>query len=155
MKKLSFFILLFCSFNTFAQTPKKDTIYYLIDTTKTPVKDRMWEIGEEGPLKYYSFRCACLKYNLSPTFIYNLKNEGKFISMHDLKSINLITLAKLIDFSRENLGDSFNNKHIAYFIEPNGKEFVMHKVRLIQPRKREPTIDSEIIKPDSGKTVNH
>jgi hypothetical protein len=131
--------------------PTKDTIYYLVDTIKIPVKDQMLEIGIDGPFKYYSIQCRCLKYNQMPTFIYNINRSksNDLIKSDKIKTINFTSLSKLISLSQQDGGDSFNNYHVTFFIEHIGNNYIKHLVRLLKPQKREPTIDYEIIKNDS------
>jgi len=126
--------------------PVKDSIYYQLDTAKTPLKDRMWEIGEEGMFKYYTYQCNCLKFGSPPTLIYNLNNPYETLTKSEFKRKRLISLVALVKLLSENEGYSFNHKHILYIMEPLNKQMVMHQVRLIAPRKSEPSIDYEIIK---------
>lgn len=159
MKRLLFtgMIVIVLVFNLKAQvkTPVRDTIYYFLDTAKIPVNDRIWDIGEEGPFKYYTFQCECLKYNSAPTFIYNLDKQGELINSAEMKKKHFISTVNLLKLIKENDGESFNHKHIAYFIEPFKKRYIKHIVRLIAPRKREPSIDYEIIKPNSDTLTKH
>src|ERR1700748_3233165 len=118
----------------------KDTLYYLVDTAKTPIKDRLMKIEIEGPWNCFVIECACLKYNQRPVFIYELKNQNSTrVGIKAFKRIKFITLSKLIELAKDGEGDNFNNKHVAYFVEPDGKKYVMRKVRLLKPIKREVT----------------
>jgi hypothetical protein len=158
--KLILYIITFVTFSivncykTFAQPSKIDTICYYIDTLKVPALDKMWEIGLEGPFKYYAIQCQCLKYNLKPTFVYNIRDQGTLVTLHDFRKMNFIALSKLIEFSRQGGGNAFNHNHILYFIEPNGYSYIKHKVRSLPPKNPLLDIDAETIKPDTIKTKN-
>jgi len=154
-----YFLIILC-FSLYVSRAQKSTInnnnslYYFIDTVSTPVKDGMWQIGIEGPFKYYSVKCPCLEYNQQPTFLYNyIKSpEGKVISKDELRRLkfislpNLITLVKNVDYK------GFKNKYAIFFIEPLGKGFSCKRVFFSPPRKPQINIDYEIIHSD---TIKH
>jgi len=131
----------------------RDTVYYLVDTAKTPPMDRLIKVGTEGPWYFFSIECTCLKYNQRPTFIYDLKNPGSEpVNNSILKKIKFISLSKLLELSRDDAGEAFNNKHLAYFIEKKGNKYVKTKVRLLKPLRHETINDYENIQPvDSNK----
>jgi len=126
-----------------AQGSKGDTLYYLLDTTKTPVKDRLWVSGKEGSFKYFKIMCECLKDNSRPTFVYKLNDKGTQIDESDFRKKNFISLSKLIKLSKQT---NINKHQIIYFVEPIEDIYIKHEVHLFFVRKRKPTIDSEIIK---------
>lgn len=141
MKKvifLSVFFLNFCKVS--AQDLKVlDTIYYLADTAKVPIKDRIIEIGVEGPFKYYVIKCVCLAYNQNAVFISKTADRVETINIATFKKINLISLYKLIQLANDNGGNIFNHKHIAYVLEPVGKSYVKRKVILSKPMRHDIT----------------
>src|SRR5580704_19166651 len=98
MKKFTLLFLFLYSFNAFAQNLRKiDSVYYLVDTTKTSLNDRMWDIGFEGKFKYYTILCPCLQNDRQPTFFYRVNFEGQIIAHEiDLKPMRSISLADLI-----------------------------------------------------------
>ena len=97
-------LLIFGQFNTFAQTGNKtDSIYYLLDTAKTPVTDRMWDIHVDkgsifGNDKSYVIQCPCLKDGGKPTFFYASgdRGEGMLVNKKQLKTLKAISLSALI-----------------------------------------------------------
>lgn len=119
---------------------KKDTLFYLVDTAKTPVRDRLMRIEIEGPWNCFAIECTCLKYNQRPVFVYKLENPGSEpVNINLFRKINFISLTKLIELAKEGGGDIFNEKHIAYFIEKKGHKFIKTKVTLVKPMRREIT----------------
>ena len=68
------FLLLFNLQKVNAQV-KRDTIYYLLDTAKVPVKDRMFHFTAEGPAMGYTLACQCFPYGYSIFFL--LSNCGQ------------------------------------------------------------------------------
>ncbi|MFI5139843.1 MAG: hypothetical protein ACHQIM_18620 [Sphingobacteriales bacterium] len=153
MKKIFFIVLLFCSLNAFAQTKQKiDSIYYLLDTVKIPVNDRIWEIGVEGNFKYYTILCPCLAYGLQPTFFYRMDFGGQIINNTNLRTVKFISISSLILKAKKFTDSSFKGKYAIFFIEGKEKEFISHKVSLRPAKKPEILIDYEnITAPDSKK----
>ncbi len=152
MKKL--FALLFIltlSFSSFAAIKPQvtDTIYYLVDTAKVPVRDRMVKVGIEGPFKFYNILCQCSKDLLMPTFIYPLNKPEltETLSEAKIKGFKFISLAELLQMSQQESFDTFNNHHAVFFIEPepDGKKYLKHKVRLLHPVKKNQSIDTETV----------
>ena len=97
MKKTLLIILTVGSLNAFAQENKKiDSLFYLLDTAKTPVNDRMWSIDMEknSIYKNYTIECPCLKNGGKPTFFYNIegKYKGIFLKKKELKTIKLTSI---------------------------------------------------------------
>jgi micrococcal nuclease len=127
---VSIFILFSC--NAFAQEPKTDSTYFLIDTTKTNVTDRMWIINGDNLYKNYTLQCPCLKFNGMPTFFYQTNDKFKFIDKAQLKAIKLISLPALIIKAKQLLDTSMISR-LFFVIEPDGKKYVMHNVALINP----------------------
>ena len=136
MRNLFFLISIFYSFNVFAQTAQKvDTIYYLLDTAKTPVNDRMWEIRIDDQFKSYILNCLCLKFNGMPTFFYSVTDKadsGKIINKSEFKALKLIGLPALIIKSKELL-DTEMISYSFFIIEPEGKKYMIHNVALTNP----------------------
>lgn len=138
----SFFISTY-NRSAFAQVAKTvDTVYYLVDTAKIPKNDRMVEMGIEGRWHYYQIKCRCLKYGQSPVFAYEVKDQsGELITQKDIKSITLISLASLIEMSRDGEGiKAFNYKHVAYFLEPVPSRDNYMKRKVIQLRPPNPAV---------------
>ena len=147
-------VILISNLSATAQKLRKvDTVYYLVDTLKTPVNDRMLQTGIDGAFKYYAIKCECLKYDQNPTFIYNRKKteNTSLITEDAFKQINFTTLTQLISLAQQDGGDSFNSRHIAYIIEQDKDGYVKHKVKLLKPQQRITGIDYEVVKRD---TVN-
>ena len=136
MKNILFLILLFVfSGNVIAQNSKKiDSIFYLLDTLKTSVNDRMWDIGIDGQFKYYTIECACLEHGLKPTFLYRLDDMGK---VYDSKQIGVLKQSSLINLinSAKKLATVKDKGTSFFIIEPAKNKYVVHKVFLIEPRK--------------------
>jgi len=129
-------ILSLWAFSCFAQRHyKEDTIYYLIDTAKTPVKERMWDISADNIYKYYTIQCPCLKYDGKPTFFYDIegKDSGTLIRKKKLKAIKLVNLSFLILKSKQIENNDYRNDYHIFLIEPKEKIYVMHEVSFVNP----------------------
>lgn len=131
---------------------KIDSVYYLLDTAKTPVNDRMWDIHEENPsLKFYVINCICLAYNSKPSFVFDMSTaKSEVIDKRGLRAIKLVSLSALIEQAKQFSDNKEPEGHQSFFlIEPAGKKYVVHKVRLI-PYFIGKTVDFEnISQPDS------
>lgn len=146
------FILSFAltiSFSSFAiiKPQVTDTLYYLVDTTKVPVKDRMMKIGVEANFKFYNILCQCSKDLLMPTFIYSLNKPEltETLSKSKAEELKFISLAELLQMSQQESFDIFNNHHTVFFIEPDGNKYLKHKVTFLHPVKRNQSIDTETV----------
>jgi len=61
----------------------------------------MWDIGTEGPVKYFAINCACLKYGRNPTFTYKASLQGKVITRKAFNKLNTIDLVSLIKIAKQ------------------------------------------------------
>jgi hypothetical protein len=155
MKKIILIILCYCSINSYAQKSQNvDSVYYLLDTIKTPAKDRIWEIHLEYPsLKIYTIQCSCLAYDSSPAFVYR-SNEQQTLAKKDIKNFKLISLVKLIGLTKLITTKMLDHKVVFFIIEPHGQNYTLSRVHLLKPSKpRGPSIDYENI--PSPDTVKH
>ncbi|MDB5008300.1 MAG: hypothetical protein JWP45_2693 [Mucilaginibacter sp.] len=152
MKNLFFIILYLCVFSVSAQkTQKNDSIYYLIDTVKIPLLERVWHVpSDDSQYKNYVLQCPCLKFNGTPTFFYSSKDKGRVINKTELEAIKRISLSALIIKSKQLL-DTQVISYLFYFIEPKGDEYIIHNVGLINPAiKIVPGADVTENKPDNS-----
>lgn len=134
MKKILFILLIIYSVVTRAfGVSKIDSIYYLLDTAKTQINDRLWDIHEEYPsLKIYIIKCPCLPFDNQPTFIENTGvAPNEIISKKKILGLKFISLERLISMAKQIATDNEKkNIYSFFFIEPTGNEFVLHHVRL-------------------------
>lgn len=131
MKRITIILFaLFCSAPSFAQQKvKSDTVYYLLDTSHTPLKDRMWQIDEDGPFKLAILQCPCLNSKDKPIFTFRTKEPNAKIKSGDLKNYNLTSLPDLIVKFKE--AELKSSKYTFMFVEPdNGGMYLLHKVKL-------------------------
>jgi len=139
MKKLFLMFLVICSVNAYALADiKKDSVYYLIDTARTPRNDRLWDIHEEYPtIMLYTIKCPCLAFGNRPTFVDNLElKTDEMISTEEFKAIKLTTMASLIEKAkRASIDQKARNNCSFFIIERRGGNYVVHKVRLLNPTK--------------------
>lgn len=127
-----------------------DSVYYLADTTKTPFKDRMLDVGVESDFKYFTLKCPCLKYNAEPTFIYKIKDTGQQIDGNAFKMIKTRSLPTLISLAKQTSDLTTTVLHVYFFIERNEENsYIIHKVRLLTPKKPSMVIDYQNIPPDN------
>ena len=153
MKRLIFamFILGFCYSNLSAQVKTKvDTVFYLLDTAKTPVNDRMWEVGIELPFKQYVLKCPCLLYNSEIAFMYPIKDTGNIFDLDKLQKFKLIDLPRLIGKSKQFIENNFKGL-VFFIIEPYKNKYIIHRVGLMQPIKPFKSIDIITVLPDTLK----
>ncbi len=138
-------VLLVIVMDAYAQkNTNRDTVYYLVDTTAVPVKDRMFDIGVEGYFHYYRLMCQCYPWQLNPTFTYVVKRKGVSMSKQEVEKTQFITLQKLIDIAVQ-YGISKVEKTVFYFIEPSDNAFIKHEVYLMPPRKPEILYDIQSV----------
>jgi hypothetical protein len=135
MKKIVIILLYLYSSNAFAQNESTtNPVYYLLDTSKTPISERIWHIDNDGPWKYYTIQCHCLQYNAEPTFAYDTRKDiSRIISKKELKSITLINISDLIDSVKKNLENGRKEAYTLFLIEPYKKKYVSHKLNLVHP----------------------
>ena len=133
------FILCFSFYTANAQKAainNIDSIYYFIDTAKTPINDRMWDIGIESSYQYFSIKCQCLKYGAEPIFVYKTKDPGQTIDKKAFRNLETVSLLKLINLAKQTADLTATTLYIYFFIEKkNKKDYTIHKVRLIIPQK--------------------
>jgi hypothetical protein len=155
MQKLLFIILFFGSVNAFAQESKKiDSLFYLLDTGKTSVADRIWSINIEknSIYKNYTIECPCLKNGGKPTFVYNIegKDNGVFFNKKELKTIKLTNIRTLILKSKR-IDTTDRRDYAIFLVEPNRKGYIMHEVDFINPTIHIVSLpDVTITKPDNS-----
>jgi hypothetical protein len=118
-----------------AQRPT-DTLNYLVDTAKTPVRDRMFDISREGDYYGYQLACKCLTWQNDAVFTYRVDQKGTVVSPNDLKKMNLSNLTRLIYVAKE-FGIYRRDKTVFNFIEKIGDQYIKHRVYLLEPRKNE------------------
>jgi hypothetical protein len=131
-------ILCFSFYATYAQKAainNIDSIYYLIDTTKTPVNDRMWKITMNGTFRQYTIQCPCLINNGKPQFFYDIANKdtGVYISQKELKALKLIHLSALILKAKQIESNENKHDYALFLIEAKGKKYFMHEASFINP----------------------
>lgn len=143
MKKISFIILLFCSLHVFSQKKQKyplDTVYYLADTSKTSVKDRMINIstevysrqGKPDTIQCFRINCNCLPFGYYPTFTRHLSQKRRLITPKELEKIKLISLHDLLSLVLKDYDHDFYRKHAVIIIEAienkhfSGEVFLTH-----------------------------
>ncbi len=126
---------------------KRDTIYYLLDTAKVPIKDRMFRIEREGPAMCYILECRCFPYSRGITFLFDIANKKeKKISFQEFKKLKTVSVTQLIDLAIKCLPPENRNLYKFIFAEPEENYIKLTDMMLYtyyDPRK---TITVEIIK---------
>jgi hypothetical protein len=141
------FLLLFNLQKVNAQV-KRDTIYYLLDTAKVPVKDRMFNFTAEGPAMGYTLACQCFPYGYSIFFYYQIADKKeKRISIQEFRNIKTVSITELIDLALKCLPPGNRNQYQFIFAEPEGGHIRLTDMMLWIPLKPRNTITEEIIKP--------
>ncbi|MEX8547583.1 MAG: hypothetical protein V5804_08285 [Mucilaginibacter sp.] len=127
-----FFLLAFILISkfTFSQvtTIKRDTLYYLLDTAKIPINDRMIKITDAPLFKFYYFRCPCLDEGQMPYLIHRTNDKGEIIDSSKINKIKMIATVPLLYLFHKNYY-RFNVEHIVYILEvlPD-KKIIKHLV---------------------------
>ncbi|WP_179414248.1 hypothetical protein HDF19_16060 [Mucilaginibacter sp. E4BP6] len=141
--KIYILSILLIAFFLRTQAQKKtriDSVYYLVDTLHTPVKDRMWDINveENSIYKNYTIHCPCLINGGSPTFFYNIKSKeiAVHITKKELKAIKLIDLSYLILKSKQIEKNAYTRDYQIFLIEPDKKGYIIHEVDFTNPNLR-------------------
>lgn len=117
--------------NAFAQQMKKDTIYYLLDTAKTPKNDRMIWVSNDKTEKIFVIDCPCLRSDGAKPIFQIRNNPAKTIDSEILKSYKLTSISSIIKLAIDNdKGNEFNEKYILFVIQPieNGKYTITRAV---------------------------
>ena len=113
---------------------KIDSVYFLLDTARTPLNERIWRIDNDGPWKYYTVECHCLPYNMEPTFAYDTRNDiSRIFSKKELRSIVFINISDLIDTVKKNLENGRKETYTLFLIEPYKKKYISHRLNLSHP----------------------
>ncbi len=126
------FILLAGTFpmHLFAQNSDTTSIYYLLDTAKTPVKDRMWLIHPEGVYAFYYINCPCIEEN-QRLYLYSKKPTIHFrISKQKFKNIKTVALYDLILHLKARYLSPQKLPTYIYIVQPMDGDFEATKVRL-------------------------
>ena len=151
MKYLSIFgivILLLFNLQKANSQVKIDTIYYLLDTAKVPVKDRMFRIEREGPAMGYILECKCYPYARGIPFYFPIADKKeKRISLQEFKKLKTVSITQLIDLALKCLPPGHTGLYKFIFAEPSGDNFLLTDMMLwthYDPRK---TDTVETIKP--------
>ncbi len=118
----------------------KDTLYYMVDTSKVPLNDRLVQIEQEGPRITYKITCPCLQFGEYPKFVTGNKRTEKIDRISKAPYTNL---SNLLIYIKENSRD-FNNKYVMYIVRLLGGSYVKQRAFLLV--NQEPSIDQERIK---------
>ncbi|QKJ31363.1 hypothetical protein HQ865_16870 [Mucilaginibacter mali] len=149
MKFIALFIIaIIMQFNALSQKRYvTDSIYYLVDTSRTLVKDRMVDVYFVGAnLKCFEIKCPCLKNGEQPIIEYNIKRKGKVISVPDFNKLKLVTLPELIKKIKPRFEDGFDEIQVYQIIEPEGDHYIMHQADIAALPVRQKSIDIITVK---------
>lgn len=143
---LALFSLLFIYEVGKAQSVKKDTLYYLLDTLAVPVKDRLFSYeAENANIKWVTINCACLESGVKPQFRINTRNQ-KIVDIRWLQRHETVSLSYLLNYLRTKDDARLISNFDLFFIEPNdAHSFKINKV-VFAGGKRQLSDDSVIVK---------
>lgn len=143
----TFALLLFSLQKVKAQI-KRDTIYYLLDTTKVPIKDRMFISESEGSFKGYVLRCKCFPFGYSIFFYYKIgSKKEKEINLKEFSKLKTVSVTQLMDLAIESLAPANKNKYQFIIAEPEGSNIRLTDMMLWIPTKPRNTDTETTIKP--------
>lgn len=150
--KTLLFILAVSIIASFAKAQDKiviqDTVYYHLDTAAIPIKDRMFAFDEEAGTVSYVVLCKCYPWETDLRFFYTKTKNTKTISKEAFRKIKTISITQLIEIGVKYAKDRID-RHVFFFIEPNGKNMKVTKVYLSDPRKPQgSTITVETVHPN-------
>lgn len=141
-------VLLFFNLQKVNAQVKRDTIYYLLDTAKVPVKDRMFTSEREGPAIGHILRCKCFPYGYSIFFYYPITDKKeRRVSLQEFRKVRTVSITELIDLSLKCLEPVYRNKYQFIFAEPEGKNIRLTNMKVWIPSEPRKTITVETIKP--------
>ena len=131
------FILIVMSHHVYAQkSAKRDTVYYLMDTTRTPHNDQIFLNGQEGNLYGYRLTCSCYPKQTDAVFIRRIDQKGIEIAENDLNNYKLLPLRSLLNIVARFGADEIR-QHEFYFIEYQNKMFIKYQVFLAVPHNQD------------------
>ncbi len=112
-----------------AQSVKRDTLYYLLDTLAVPAKDRLFKYeSENANIKWITINCPCLDHNIKPGFRMNISKQ-KIVDRKWLQTNQTIGLSSLLNYLKTHASQKLSNSFDLFFVEPNGrKSFKINKV---------------------------
>jgi len=106
---------------------KKDTIYYLLDTSTAAKNSGMITSETSTPHRFVMIHCPCLNNNIEPTFRCNLTMQAN-ITEAAFNKMRFINLAELITYVKKYDADDFDKHHVIYFVERIGKKITKRQV---------------------------
>ncbi|MES2267937.1 MAG: hypothetical protein V4520_14345 [Bacteroidota bacterium] len=140
--KYYLFFLLFCLKveGLQAQNIALDVSNYLLDATKTPVSDRLWNTYTEGRVKFFQLQIysTCFPLLLDrPTFAYSSNQQTpKHLSKREFELIKKVSLSDLIkslkQFADEDSKIDIHSKKVFFLniIEPSSSGYTIVKTQL-------------------------
>lgn len=115
---------------------KIDTIYYLLDTAKVPIKDRMFRIEIENPFMFYTLECKCFPYGYGIGFYYPIVNKkAKKISLQEFTKLKIVSITQLIDLALKCLAPENRSKYQFIIAEPEANNMKLTEVKVWIPIK--------------------
>ncbi|WDF56706.1 hypothetical protein [Mucilaginibacter sp. KACC 22063] len=123
-----FIVLLTIEKMVFAQNhTQKDTVYYLLDTTKTNIKDRMFLHGQEGRSYSYRLFCECAAFHQDAIFTRRASAKGDTLTKEQVNKLPLITLRQFIHIAVQYGIDRIDRKEV-FIITPYKDKFLAHQI---------------------------
>jgi hypothetical protein len=133
--KFKILCLLLLALNMQNVQAQKDTVYYLLDTAALPIKDRMFQIENEGPARMYLLKCKCYPSSTSIPFYFDIsRKRERIINKQEFRQLKTSSLTELIDFAIRSL-DPKAATYQFIFIEPVGEVMKLIDISLAPPYK--------------------
>ncbi|WP_316747140.1 hypothetical protein [Pedobacter gandavensis] len=121
---------------------KRTNIYYFLDTAAVPIKDRIFEIDNNGSTIYYNILCMCYPWQTNIRFFSTRVSKTRPLALDEFNKIKTASILDLINIGIQ-FGKELIVKYNFFIIEPVGKEMRITEVTLAYPRK--PKTHSTII----------
>jgi hypothetical protein len=128
----------------FSQLVKKDTLYYLLDTLRTPRNDQMMVAHIFTPTnsarnakRVFVIDCSCLKPDGgNPTFEALVRYE-KTVGQEFFNSLRLTSISSVIKHAIDNdSGNKFNEKYVFYVLTPSKSgEYLLSRTIFTSPTR--------------------
>lgn len=112
-------IILLSALLSKAQSTRRDTLYYLLDTLAVPAKDRLFTYeSENATIKWITINCPCLEYGIKPPFRMNISKQ-RIVAREWLQINETVSLPYLLNYLRTKDSPSLSNSFDLFFVEPN------------------------------------
>jgi hypothetical protein len=139
-------VILLSSLLSKAQSIKKDTLYYFLDTLAVPAKDRLFSYeAENANIKWVTINCPCLDFGVKPEFRM-VTTSQKIVDINWLQGHETVGLSYLLNYLRTKDNARLISNFDLFFIERNDALSLKINKVVFAGGKRKLSDDSVIVK---------